>query len=248
MHRPRLIARLDIKGDRLIKGVQFEGLRVIGDPWEYALRYAAEADELLYIDTVATLYGRNQLESLIEKVSEKVFIPITVGGGIRSVDGAGQLFRCGADKVAINSAAIGQPRLITQCADRFGSQAICVSIEAKRGAHGWEAYTDNGRERSGRDAVEWAKDAVQRGAGELLVTSIDRDGTCRGFDAALIAAIAPHVPVPVIASGGMGSVEHLLDVLEVGRADAVAMASCLHSGRVSFGAMREAIEPAPAVT
>lgn len=241
MQNPRLIARLDIKGELLIKGVQFEGLRVIGDPWEYALRYAEQADELLYIDTVATLYGRNQLESLIEKVSEKVFIPITVGGGIRSVDDVGALLRCGADKVAVNSAAIRQPRLITQCADRFGSQAICVSIEAKHtsnGRAGWEAYTDNGRERSGRDAVEWAFEAVERGAGELLVTSIDRDGTCRGFDTALIAAIAPHVPVPVIAGGGMGSLEHLLDVLTIGRADAVAVASCVHSGKVSFSAMR----------
>ena len=236
----RLIARLDIKGERLIKGVQFEGLRVIGNPQEYALKYA-DADELLYIDTVASLYGRNNLVHIIEKTTDAIFIPVTVAGGIGSVQDAQRLLRAGADKVAVNTMGIRQPDIINRLTGRFGSQAIVVSIEAKRVNGGWEAYTDNGRERSGRDAVAWAFEAVSRGAGELLITSIDQDGTMKGFDVDLIKAIAPNVPVPVIAAGGMGTLAHLEAVIRDGKADAVAMATCLHNRRVTLQQMREVL-------
>ena len=239
----RLIARLDIKGRNVVKGICFEGLRVVGDPAEMAQRYAEDgADEILYIDTVASLYGRNQLEALLEKTVESVFVPVTVGGGIASVSDARRLFNAGADKIAVNTAALKRPALINEMAEHFGSQAVVVSIEAKRvngTGSGWECYTDNGRNTSGIGVVSWAAEAVARGAGELLVTSIDRDGTRRGFDTDLVAQIAPHVPVPVTASGGMGTLEHLKDVLVRGKADAVAVASALHYGKVTFQEMRE---------
>src|SRR3990167_4650843 len=206
----RLIARLDVKGQNVIKGVSFEGLRVVGKPKELAMRYAGPevppencADEILFIDTVASLYGRNQLESLLEETSQEIFVPITVGGGIKSVADARRLFNAGADKIAINTAALIRPDLINEMAGKYGSQAVVVSIEAKRvsGDDVWECYTDSGRERTGKSAIQWGLESVARGAGELLITSVDRDGTRRGFDTELVAAIAPHVPVPVTASG-----------------------------------------------
>lgn len=237
----RLIARLDIKGAKVVKGVQMEGLRVVGDPAEMARRYAESgADEILYIDTVASLYGRNQLESLLEKTTLEIFVPITVGGGIASKADARRLLNAGADKIAVNTAALKRPALINELADHFGSQAVVVSIEAKRVNGGWEAYTDNGRNRTGTDVLGWATDAVVRGAGELLITSVDRDGTRRGCDTALISEIAPRVPVPVTASGGLGSLEHLRSVLTDGKADAVAVGAALHAGTVDFSTMREA--------
>ena len=237
----RLIARLDIKSDRVVKGIQFEGLRVIGDPAVLAKRYAQEgADEILYVDTVASLYGRNQLGPLLARTVENVFIPVTVAGGVRSLDDVKRLLGSGADKVALNTAALRAPGLIDRCAASVGCQGIVVSIEAKRtAAGGWEAYTDNGRERTGRDAVAWAKEAVERGAGEILLTSVDRDGTRRGCDCELVAAVAPYVTVPVVACGGVGSVEHVRAVLEAGRADAVAMASYLHRGGTVSGLRAE---------
>jgi cyclase len=236
----RLIARLDIKGSNVVKGVQMEGLRVVGKPEEMAQRYAESgADEILYIDTVASLYGRNQLEALLEKTVESVFVPITVGGGIASIQDARRLFNAGADKIAVNTAALKRPALVNELAAHFGSQAVVVSIEAKRAGNGWEAYMDNGRQRTGRDAVTWAEDAVRRGAGEILITSVDRDGTRRGFDIDLYATIAPSLPVPVTASGGCGSLEHLKAVLLAG-ADAVAVGAALHYNRVSFKDMRTA--------
>src|SRR3990167_1914306 len=236
----RLIARLDIKGASVVKGVQMEGLRVVGKPEEMAKRYAeAGADEILYIDTVASLYGRNQLETLLEKTCEEVFVPITVGGGIKSVADARRLFNAGADKIAINTAALIRPDLINEMADKYGSQAVVVSIEAKRVNGGWEAYTDNGRNKTGVDVIRWAQSAVTNGAGEILLTSVDRDGTRRGFDTELVAAIAPHVPVPVTASGGCGGLGHLKAVLAAG-ADAVAVGSALHYGKVNFDGMRAA--------
>ena len=239
----RLIARLDIKGKNVVKGVQMEGLRVVGDPVEMAQQYAASgADEILYIDTVASLYGRNQLEALLEKTCLEVFVPITVGGGIRSKADARRMLNAGADKIAINTAAIERPDLINELADHFGSQAVVVSIEAKRVNGGWECYTDNGRNASSRDAVQWALESVTRGAGELLITSVDRDGTRRGFDTELVAEIAPNVAVPVTASGGMGNLEHLRSVLRDGKADAVAVASMLHYGKTNFAEMRAAAQ------
>ena len=238
----RLIARLDIKGRNVVKGIQMEGLRVVGEPAEMAQRYAeGGADELLYIDTVASLYGRNQLEALLEKTVESVFVPVTVGGGIASVSDARRLFNAGADKIAVNTAALKRRELIDELAGKFGNQAVVVSIEAKRVNGGWECYSDNGRSPSGISATAWALEAVKRGAGELLLTSIDRDGTRRGFDTDLVAAIAPNVSVPVTASGGMGCAEHLKEVVKRGRADAVAIASVLHYGKCSIQELRSVV-------
>lgn len=238
----RLIARLDIKGPNLIKGIHLEGLRVMGDPQEFARRYyEAGADELVYIDIVASLYGRNNLTEIVKGAARDIFIPMTVGGGVRSVDDAKQLLRAGADKVAVNTAAVGRPELVTEISRRFGSQAMVLSIEAKRVREGaWEAYTDNGRERTGKDVVEWARRGYELGAGEILVTSVDQEGTRKGFDIDLVRAVAEAVPIPVIASGGMGSTDHLVRVIKDGKADAVAMADVLHYSRLSMQDIRAA--------
>jgi len=238
----RLIARLDIKGPNLIKGIHLEGLRVVGDPQEYARRYyEAGADELVYMDIVASLYGRNNLTEIVKRAAQDIFIPMTVGGGVRSVDDAKQLLRAGADKIAVNTAAIARPELITGISRRFGSQCMVLSIEAKQvGENKWEAYTDNGRERTGVDVVEWAIKGCGLGAGEILLTSVDREGTRKGFDVALVRAVATAVPIPVIASGGMGTTEHLVEVIKIGEADAVAMADVLHYNRISMSQIREA--------
>lgn len=230
----RIIARLDIKGKNVVKGIGFEGLRIMGEPNELACKYAEEADEILYIDSVSSLYGRNQLGGLLEKTSESVFIPITVAGGIRSIADAQRLFGSGADKVAINTGAIKDPNCIDRIASRFGSQAIVVSIEAKRQDGFWECYTDNGRERTGRCALEWAREAVDRGAGEVLITSVDRDGTKKGFDVELFSEL--DLPVPIVACGGMGTIEHAKEVLKY--ADAIACASVLHYNLLTIGEIR----------
>ncbi len=240
MSNLRIIPRLDIKGPNLIKGVRLEGLRVVGDPQEYAIRYyEAGADELIYMDIVASLYGRNNLSDIISRAAENVFIPITVGGGIRSVDDARHILRSGADKVAINTAAIANPSLISEVANRFGSQAMVLSIEAKLISPGkWEAYTDNGRERTGLDVIDWVRRGVDLGAGEVLITSVDREGTRQGFEIDLIKQISKAVSVPVIASGGMGSIAHFIEAAKVGGADAVAMADVLHYNRMTIGEIR----------
>lgn len=240
MSNTRLIARLDIKGPNLIKGIRLEGLRVMGSPAEHALRYYHQgADELIYIDSVASLYGRNNLSDIVKSAARDVFIPMTVGGGIRSRDDVRHLLRCGADKVAVNTAAITQPALITEIAREFGSQCMVLSIQAKQTAPGsWEAYTDTGRERSGVDVIEWAKQGVQLGAGEILITSVDREGTRKGFDIELVRAVTDAVSVPVIASGGMGVPQDAVDVVRDGHADAVAMADILHYKRATFAEIR----------
>lgn len=237
----RLIARLDIKGPNLIKGIHLEGLRVVGDPQEFAGRYYEQgADELIYIDIVASLYGRSKLTEIVRRAAHDVFVPMTVGGGVRSVDDVRDLLRAGADKVAINTAAVRRPDLVTEVARRFGSQCMVLSIEAKQqGPDHWEVYTDCGRERSGVDAVEWAREGVRRGAGEILITSIDREGTRKGFDLALTAAITGAVTVPVIASGGYGEPQHLVDVVGRAGADAAAFADALHYGRTTLPELRE---------
>lgn len=236
----RLIARLDIKGPNLIKGVHLEGLRVIGDPQEYARRYYEQgADELIYIDIVASLYGRSKLVDIVRRTAHDVFVPMTVGGGIRNVDDVSDLLRAGADKVAINTAAVLRPELISEVSRKFGSQCMVLSIEAKEQATGrWEVYTDCGRETSGLDAVEWARRGVELGAGEILVTSIDREGTRRGFDNKLIQAISTAVGVPVIASGGFGHRVHLQEAVAAG-ADAVAFADTLHYNRITLPNIRQ---------
>ena len=240
MPNVRLVARLDIKGPNLIKGVHLEGLRVIGDPQEFARRYYEQgADELIYIDIVASLYGRSMLTEIVRRAAHDVFVPMTVGGGVRNVDDVRELLRAGADKVAINTAAVRRPELITEVSRRFGAQCMVLSIEAKQQASGrWEVFTDCGRERSGFDAVSWAKRGEQLGAGEILVTSIDREGTRKGFDVALTRAISDAVKVPVIASGGFGEIDHLVVVVERGRADGVALADALHYDRTTLPQVR----------
>ena len=242
----RLIARLDIKGPNLIKGIHLEGLRVIGSPNEHALRYYLEgADELIYMDCVASLYGRNHLGDIVRAAAKDIFVPMTVGGGIRSVEDATEILRAGADKVAVNTAAVTDPKLITAIAQRFGSQCMVLSIEAKQvGAENWEVYTDNGRERTGLDVIEWVKKGVAMGAGEILLTSVDREGTRKGFDIALVKAVSAEVAVPVIASGGMGKPEDLLEVVNEGGADAVAMADILHYKRAEINDVRVVAESA----
>jgi len=240
----RLIARLDVKGPNLIKGIQLEGLRVIGAPNDFALDYYKQgADELIYMDIVASLYGRNHLGEIIKDAARDIFIPMTVGGGIRSIENAREILRSGADKVAINTAAVSNPRIITDVARQFGSQCMVLSIEAKKiGSDHWEVYTNNGRERTGLDVVEWAKFGVSKGAGEVLLTSVDREGTRKGFDVELVKAVSSTVNVPVIASGGMGTTEDLLSVVNRGGADAVAMADILHYGRAEIGDIRAVAE------
>lgn len=241
MRNLRIIPRLDIKGSNLIKGVRLEGLRVMGDPQEYAVRYyESGADELIYMDIVASLYGRNSLNDIVKRAAKDVFVPITVGGGIRSVDDAKAILRAGADKVAINTAAVANPDLIRAVSRRFGSQAMVLSVEAKQvGPYKWEAYTDNGRERTGLDVLDWVMRGVELGAGELLVTSVDREGTRQGFDLDLVRAISNAVPVPVIASGGMGTLAHFVEAAREGMADGIAMADVLHYKRLTLEQIRD---------
>ncbi len=240
MRSVRLIARLDIKGPNLIKGVHLEGLRLIGDPNEHARRYYEQgADELIYIDCVASLYGRNNLSEIVRSAALDVFIPLTVGGGIRTLEDATNILRCGADKVAVNTAATANPEIITEISRRFGSQCMVLSIEAKRIGHQrWEAFTHNGREETGLDVLEWVKKGVALGAGEILLTSVDQEGTRKGYDIELIHAVTTEVSVPVIASGGMGVPEHVVPAVLEGQADAVAMADILHYGRATIGDIR----------
>jgi cyclase len=246
MRNTRIIARLDIKGPNLIKGIHLEGLRVIGSPGEHALKYYLQGiDELIYMDCVASLYGRNHLGEIVRSAAQDIFVPMTVGGGIRSVEDATQILRYGADKVAVNTAAVANPQLITDISRRFGSQCMVLSIEAKQvGLNRWEVFTDNGRERSGLDVLEWVRRGVEMGAGEILLTSVDREGTRKGFDIALVKAVTAEVSVPVIASGGMGKPEDLVEVVQEGGADAVAMADILHYNRADVGQIRTLAEAA----
>ncbi len=240
MTNHRIIARLDIKGPNLIKGVHLEGLRVIGDPQEYAqLYYEQGADELIYMDSVASLYGRNNLTEIVRHAAADIFVPLTVGGGIRTVSDAQELLRAGADKVAVNTAAVAEPQLINDIARVFGSQCMVLSIEAKSIApNKWEVFTDNGREPTGLDVVEWATRGVELGAGEILLTSIDKDGTGKGFDIELVKAISNHVSVPVIASGGMGCPQDAVKVVKDGFADAVAIGWAVHYKKTNFSEIR----------
>lgn len=230
----RIIPRLDIKGPNLVKGIHLEGLRVLGKPEEFAYQYYLDgADELMYIDVVASLYKRNSLLDIVRMTSEKIFIPLTVGGGIRTIDDIRNVLRAGADKVAINTAAINNPSLIKEATETFGSQCIVVSIEAKqKDKNKYEAYTDNGRQKTGMDVFEWAIRAYELGAGEILVTSIDREGTGKGFDIELVKRITESVSIPVIACGGAGNSEHFYEVIKDGTADAVSAASVFHYKRL----------------
>jgi cyclase len=236
----RIIPCLDVHGGRVVKGVNFVQLRDAGDPVEIARRYDdAGADELAFLDITASSDARDTIVDVIERVADQVFIPLTVGGGVRQVEDVRKLLNAGADKVSINTAAVESPELVERAACRFGSQAIVVAIDARASGEGrWEVYTHGGRKARGLDAVEWAAEMARRGAGEILLTSMDRDGTKSGFDLALTRAVSEAVPVPVIASGGVGRVEHLAEGVEQGRADAVLAASVFHFGEIEIGAAK----------
>ena len=233
----RIIPCLDVAAGRVVKGVNFVSLRDAGDPVEVARRYdEAGADEITFLDITASSDARDTIVPVIERVAEQVFIPLTVGGGVRKVEDVRKLLNAGADKVSINTAAVENPQLVADCAQRFGSQAIVVAVDAKSAGPGrWEVYTHGGRRPTGKDAVEWAARMAALGAGEILLTSMDRDGTKSGFDLELTRAVARAVPVPVIASGGVGTLEHLAQGVEIGEADAVLAASIFHYGEFSVG-------------
>jgi imidazole glycerol-phosphate synthase subunit HisF len=239
----RVIPRLDIKGANLVKGINLEGLRVLGKPEDFARRYSDQgADELIYVDIVASLYQRNNLAEIVERTAADIFVPLTVAGGIRTTEDIARLLRAGADKVAINTAAVARPEFLREASRMFGSQCVVLSIEAKRQGPGvWEAYTDNGRERTSRDAVAWAREGVDLGAGEVLITSVDQEGTGRGYDIELVRLIATQVAVPVIACGGAGSPADVVEVVRNGKADAVSMARILHYGNFDIAAVKRAL-------
>ncbi|MBH11264.1 MAG: imidazole glycerol phosphate synthase subunit HisF [Candidatus Marinimicrobia bacterium] len=231
----RIIPRLDIKGPNLVKGIHLEGLRVLGKPDEFAkIYYDQGADELIYQDAVASLYQRNSLTEMITKTAENIFIPLTVGGGIRSLEDINTVLRAGADKVSINTAAINNPDFINEASRAFGSSTIVVAIEAIRNLDkSYLAYTDNGREHTGLEVIEWAKQAEDRGAGEILITSIDCEGTGKGFDFNLVRAISESVNIPIIAHGGAGDTKDISRVINNSGADAVAISSMLHYATIS---------------
>ena len=242
MKKIRIIPRLDVKGENVVKGIQLEGLRVVGKPEELAAKYCREgADELIYMDVVASLYSRDSLLHIVEKATETdVFVPVTVGGGIRSLEDINKTLRAGADKVAINTAAIKNPELLKTASRMFGSSTIVLSVEAKKISDGkWEAYIDNGREKTGRDVIDWVKEAIKLGAGEVFLTSIDHDGMRKGFDLELIRAVSEISTVPVIASGGAGTIEQIEECIKNSNIDGVSLASQLHYNKISLAALRE---------
>ena len=240
----RIIPCLDVTGGRVVKGVNFVSLRDAGDPVEIASRYNDQgADELTFLDITATSDGRDLILHIIEAVASQVFIPLTVGGGVRSVEDVRRLLNAGADKVSFNSAAVANPQLIRDASQRYGAQCIVVAIDAKRRVgddraargEGWDVYTHGGRKNTGLDAVAWARQMAEHGAGEILLTSMDRDGTKSGFDLSLTRAVSDAVSVPVIASGGVGTLEHLSEGIRIGGADAVLAASIFHYGEFTVG-------------
>jgi imidazole glycerol-phosphate synthase subunit HisF len=235
----RIIARLDVKAPNLVKGIQFEGLRKLGNPNDFARKYYEQGiDEIYYEDIVASLYERNSLLDIIEQATRDIFVPITVGGGLRTIEDVTAVLQAGADKVAINTAAIKDPTLISAVSKRFGSQCMVLSVQAKKNNSGWEAYYDNGREHSGLDAVEWAKKGEASGAGEILLTSVDMEGTMKGFDLELLEAVTSQVDIPVIASGGMGTLNDFSEAVCQAETDAVAIASVLHYEKLSIQEIR----------
>ncbi len=248
MLKVRVIPCLDVKDGRVVKGVQFLDLRDAGDPVEQAAAYdAAGADELMFLDITASHEGRGAILDVIARTAEVCFMPVSVGGGIRAVDDARTLLRAGADKISINTAAVETPDLIAACADAFGSQATVVAIDAKRrsdGGEGWEVFTYGGRRPTGLDVVDYAAMAAGRGAGEILLTSMDRDGAKDGYDVALLARVNAAVGVPVIASGGAGSTDHLIDAVKTGHADAVLAASIFHFGEITIAEAKAAMRSA----
>jgi cyclase len=244
----RVIARLDVKNAFVIKGIHLEGLRKVGDPIELAKAYYAQGiDEIMFIDSVASLYGRNNLFPVIRRASEEVFVPITIGGGIRSVDDVAQALDSGADKVAINTAAVNSPQLIADVARKYGSQCVVASIQTKKVPGGWEAYVEAGREKTGLNALDWARRVAELGAGEMVVTSIDQEGTKSGFDVEVAQAINDSVDIPVIISGGYGQPRHLADLWKRTRPSGVCFASVLHYKTATVVELRGAVQAAEQV-
>lgn len=236
----RIIPCLDVDAGRVVKGIEFEGLRDMGNPAELAARYNREgADELVVLDISASRQGRATFLDTIRRVAEQLSIPLTAGGGIRTMEEGRAVLRAGADKVTVNTAAVERPELLSELAQQFGSQAVVLSLDVKRRNGSWEAYVRGGRDATGRDAAEWAAEAAARGAGEILLTSIDRDGTCSGFDCEVTARIAATVSVPVIASGGASTFEDFLDVFTKGRADAALAASIFHQQTRSISELKK---------
>ena len=241
----RIIVCLDVAGGRVVKGVQFESLRDVGDPVALAERYEGEgADEIVFLDISASAEARATLLDVARRTAERLFIPLTIGGGVRTADDVGRALRSGADKVSINSAAVVRPEILTEAAEQFGSQCVVASIDAKRDGDRWRVYVKGGREATTLDAVEWAAECVRRGAGEVLLTSIDRDGARTGYDLALTRAVADVVHVPVVASGGAGTAAHVCEVLADAGADAALLAGILHDGVTTVGAVKEAMRAA----
>jgi len=246
MLKVRVIPCLDVKDGRVVKGVQFVSLRDAGDPVEQAAAYdAAGADELMFLDITASHEGRGAILDVVARTAEVCFMPVGVGGGVRSVEDARRLLRAGADKVSINTAAVENPDVLAACSDAFGAQAVVAAVDAKqRAGGGWEIFTHGGRRATGIDAVDYAALAVQRGAGEILLTSMDRDGAKTGYDLALTRAISDAVGVPVIASGGAGTAGHLIEAVREGHADAVLAASIFHFGEIKIGEAKRAMAAA----
>jgi cyclase len=241
----RLIARLDIKNNMVIKGIHFEGQRRIGDPIALARTYYEQGvDEILLMDSVASLYGRPNLFHAISEACKTVFVPITMGGGIRSLEDVEQALEAGADKVAVNTALVNNPALVESIASVYGSQCLVASIESKRKGNGWEAYISNGRESTGRDVIQWAKEIERRGAGEILVTSVDQEGTQRGFDVELCANVEAAVRIPVVASGGAGKLLHLQQLAARTDIQGVAIASLLHYKNATVSQLKDALSSA----
>ena len=241
----RVVVCLDVAGGRVVKGTGFLNLRDVGDPVALATRYEGEgADEVVFLDISASAEDRGTLLDVARRTAERLFVPLTIGGGVRSADDVGLALRAGADKVSINSASVRRPELLTEAADRFGSQCVVASIDAKRDGESWSVYVKGGRERTPLDAVEWAAECVRRGAGEVLLTSIDRDGARTGYDIELTRAVAAAVNVPVVASGGAGNAQHICDVFEAGNADAALLAGILHDGLITVRDVKHAMQEA----
>jgi cyclase len=243
--RKRIIPCLDVHAGRVVKGVQFVDLTDEGDPVELAARYVAEgADEICFLDITASHEQRETMLDVIRRTAQNVFVPLTVGGGVRSVADMRAVLRAGADKVTVNTAAVERPELIAECAVAFGSQCVVLAVDAKRRGDSWEVYTHGGRTPTGRDAVEWAVEATRLGAGEILLTSMDRDGTKDGYDLELLAAVRGAVSVPVIASGGAGTIDHCVDALSDDRADAVLAASIFHRKEIEIADLKAGLAAA----
>lgn len=243
MLRPRVIVCLDVKDGRVVKGTKFKNLRDVGDPVELATRYEAEgADEIVFLDVSASKEDRGTLLDVVRRTAEALFIPLTVGGGVRSAEDIGPLLRAGADKISVNSAAVRDPELISVGAERFGSQCVVASIDAAREAEGhWRCYTHGGAQPTELEAVAWAAECERLGAGEILLTSIDQDGARNGYELSLTQAVADSVPIPVIASGGAGSADHLRDAFTKGHASAALVAGILHDGLTTVGQLKSAL-------